>query len=98
MRTKIFGDVEPFFVDKTPMNSTHTVESNNIISDSVFSEAAIKLDIDRDLYTEKGIYTSDPVKKSVVKYTNHPSILKLNEEDLKLVIFEFTPIYLLFER
>ena len=27
-----------------------------------FRDVAIKLDIDRDLYTKKGIYTGDPVK------------------------------------
>ena len=37
-----------------------------------FSDVAIKLDIDRDLYTKKGIYTGDPVKKSIEKYKNHP--------------------------
>ena len=57
-----------------------------------FSDVAIKLDIDRDLYTKKGIYTGDPVKKSIEKYKNHPSILKLNAEDFKLAIFEFTHI------
>ena len=52
----------------------------------------LKLDIDRDLYTEKRYLYCDPVKKSIEKYKNHPSILKLNAEDLKLAIFEFTPI------
>ena len=94
--------VKPFFSDKTSTTSSITlVESNNIISDSdkcaevmnnFFSDVAIKLDIDRDLYTKKGIYTGDPVKKSIEKYKNHPSILKLNAEDFKLAIFEFTHI------
>ena len=89
--------------DKTPTDSSMTlVEENNIISDSdkcaevmnnFFSDVAIKLDIDRDLYTKKGIYTGRPCKKkSIEKYKNHPSILKLNAEDFKLAIFEFTHI------
>ena len=41
---------------------------------------------------KKVIYIDDPVKKSIEKYKNHPSILKLNAEDFKLAIFEFTHI------
>ena len=65
------------------------IENNEIISDNkkcaevmndFFSDAVKHLDIDRDLYTEKTIDTSDPLIIAINKYNNHPSILKINDK------------------
>ena len=57
---------------------------NNFFSDSV-----MELDIDRELHTNVTNAT-DPVTRSVEKYKNHLSIIKLNSEDFSS--FEFQPI------
>ena len=92
---KFWMQVKPFFSDKTPPNSKIMLEGEEIISDSskcaelvnnFFSDAAINLDIDRELHTEivpDGI--NDPVTKAIVKYKCHPSIIKIEEQVLCLL-------------
>ena len=69
----------------TPSSKIILVEDCEIISDSercaeimnnVFSDAALNLDIDRELYTEDVFNISDPVMKVIEKYKGHPSITK----------------------
>ena len=98
--------VKPFFSDKTSPNSKIIfVEGEEIISDSskcaelmnnVSSDAAINLDIDRELHTEivpDGI--NDPVTKAIEKYKCHPSIIKIEEQGFMLITFNFLPISIL---
>ena len=76
-------------------------ENNEIISDrtksaeimnNYFSDAVVNLDIDRTLYTNKVENVNDPVSKAIMKYSNHPSIVKLNEEIIIDSYFNFFPI------
>ena len=90
--------VKPFFRDKNPANTKITlIEANEIISDSLecaeimnnfFSDAALNLDVDRDLYTEVS-NAFDPVTIAIDKYKHHPSIVKLNEENFPKSNFNF---------
>ena len=59
---------------------------NNFFSDSV-----IELDVDRELHTDV-INAKDPVTRYVEKYSKHPSIIKLNSENIVKSSFEFQPI------
>ena len=103
---KLWMRVKPFFSDKTPRNSKIIlVEGEEIISDSskcaelminFFRDAAINLDIDRELHTEivpDGI--NDPVTKAIEKYKCHPSIIKIEEQGFMLITFNFLPISIL---
>ena len=61
-----------------------------------FSDAAINLDIDRELNTEivpDGI--NDPGTKASEKYKCHPSIIKIEEQGFMLITFNFLPISIL---
>ena len=49
------------------------------------------LDIDRELNTDV-TNTKDPVTRSVEKYKNHASVIKLNSEGFTNSSFEFQPI------
>ena len=97
--------VKPFFSNKTPPNSKIILVGEEIISDSskcaelmtnFFSDAAINLDIDRELNTEivpDGI--NDPGTKASEKYKCHPSIIKIEEQGFMLITFNFLPISIL---
>ena len=95
---KFWKHVKPFFSDKTPPNSKITlIEANEIISDSTecddilnnfFSDAAINLGVDRELFTNAS-YASDPITVAIEKYNNHPSIMKLNQEGFPSSYFSF---------
>ena len=95
---KFWKHVKPFFSDKTPPNSKITlIEANEIISDSTecaeilnnfFSDAAINLGVDRELFTNAS-YASDPITMAIEKYNNHPSIMKLNQEGFPSSYFSF---------
>ena len=103
---KFWMQVKPFFSDKTPPNSKIIlVEGEEIISDSskcaelmnnFFRDAAINLDIDRELHTgivPDGI--NDPVTKAIEKYKCHPNIIKIEEQGFMLITFNFLPISIL---
>ena len=95
---KFWKTVKPFFRDKNPANTKITlIEANEIISDSLecaeimnnfSSDAALNLDVDRDLYTEVS-NAFDPITIAIDKYTDHPSIVKLNEENFPRSNFNF---------
>ena len=59
---------------------------NNFFCDSV-----MEIDIDRELHTDV-TNSKDPVTRSVEKFQNHPSIIKLNPEDFSNSRFEFQPV------
>ena len=64
------------------------------IMNNFFSDSVMELDIDRELHTEAS-NTNDPVTRSVEKYKNHSSIIKLNSEDFSnYSSFEFQAILL----
>ena len=96
---KFWKQIKPFFSDKSQSyNNITLVENNKIISDpekcaeimnNFFNDSVMELDIDRELHTNVTNAT-DPVTRSVEKYKNHPSIIKLNSEDFSS--FEFQPI------
>ena len=102
---KFWMQVKPFFSDKTPPNSKIMLVGEEIISDSskcaelmnnFFSDAAINLDIDRELNTEivpDGI--NDPGTKASGKYKCHPSIIKIEEQGFMVITFNFLPISIL---
>ena len=65
------------------------IENNQIISDNkkcaevmnnFFSDVVKELDIDRGLHTESMSDTCDPTIKAIMKYKNHPSILRINDK------------------
>ena len=98
---KFWKQINPFFSDKSQSyNNITLVENNEIISDPVkcaeimnnfFSDSVMELNIDRELHTNVTDAT-DPVTRSVEKYKNHPSIIKLNSEDFSNSSFAFQPI------
>ena len=45
-----------------------------------FSDIVKELDIDRCLHTEPVSDTRDPTINAIMKYKNHPSILRLNDK------------------
>ena len=76
----------------TDFTKVSLVEANEIISDSsecaeimnnFFSDAAINLEVDRDLHTDV-TEASDPVTMTIEKYKYHPSIIKLNLQKFQL--------------
>ena len=98
---KFWKQIKPFFSDKNQSyNKITLVEKNEIISDPVkcaeimnnfFSDSVRELGIDRIMHTVV-TNTIDPVTRSVEKYKNHPSIIKLNSEHFTNLSFEFEPI------
>ena len=56
-----------------------------------FSDVAINLEVDRNIHTE-AINTSDPVTIAIEKYNNHPSIIKLNQQNFPKSNFDFQNI------
>ena len=64
------------------------IENNEIVSDkkcaevmnNFFSDVVKELDIARSLHTEPMSDTCDPTIKDIMKYKNHPSILRLNDK------------------
>ena len=94
--------IKPFFSDKNQSYNeiTTLVGKNEIISDPVkcaeimnnlFSDSVRELGIDWVMHTDV-TNTIDPVTRSVEKYINHPSIIKLNSEHFTNFSFEFEPI------
>ena len=76
-------------------------ENNVIIADSTkcgeimnnfFSVAVVNLDIDRTLYTNNVEKIYDPISKSIIKYKNHPNIVKINEYIIIDSYFNFIPV------
>ena len=98
---KFWKQIKSFFSDKKQSyNKITLVEKNEIISDPVkcaeimnnfFSDSVRELGIDRVMHTDV-TNTIDPVTRSVEKYKNHPSIIKLNSEHVTNLSFEFEPI------
>ena len=52
-----------------------------------FSDSVIELDVDRELHTDV-TNAKDPITRSVEKYNKHPSIIKLNSENIVKSSFE----------
>ena len=76
-------------------------ENNEIIADSIkcaeimnnfFRDAVVNLDIDRRLYTNNVEKIYDRISKSIIKYKNHPSIVKINEYIIIDSYFNFIPV------
>ena len=76
-------------------------ENNEIIADSTkcaeitnnfFSDAVVNLDIDRTLNTNNVEDIYDRISKSIIKYKNHPSIVKINEYIIIDSYFNFIPV------
>ena len=98
---KFWKHVKPFFTEKVSTNTNITlIEANEIVNNpkeiseimnDFFSDAAIYLDIDRDLHTLAS-NASDPVTRAIDKYKHHPSIIKLNEENFPRASFKFDEI------
>ena len=99
---RFWQQVKPFFSDNPPPSSKIILVGDcEILSDSekcaeimnnFFSDAALNLDIDRELYTENVFSISDPVMKAIEKYKGHPSITKILEHGFKLDNFNFLPV------
>ena len=98
---RFWKHIKPFFTDKNPSNNNIILnEDSEIVSDSgkcaeimnnFFSNAAINLDIDRELHT---VVTNagDPVTTAIDKYKNHPSIEKISQENFPNSNFAFQHI------
>ena len=56
-----------------------------------FSDVAINLEVDRNIHTE-ATNASDPVTIAIEKYNNHPSIIKLNQQNFPKSNFDFQNI------
>ena len=88
---KIWKMVKPLFSDKFLSNEIITlVEGNEIIQDNnkvsevfndFFSNAVTKLNIqvNNELLNDT-ISVTDPIQKAILKYKNHPSIMKIKEK------------------
>ena len=50
------------------------------ICNNFFIDSIKNLDIDRTLYTDTSINSNDPVEKSIEKFKNHPSIIRILQE------------------
>ena len=87
---KFWSTVKPFFSDKTYVSHQITlINDNSVVYDNkeiaetfneYFSTAAVNLGIEKDfqfLNDTAGI--SDPITKAIIKYENHPSIIKIKE-------------------
>ena len=82
--------MKPFFSDKfAPKTNIVLIEKDKIISDNIkcakllndyFIGVVTSLDIDRNLCTEPVAKLSDPVSDAILKYKNHPSILKIRSK------------------
>ena len=94
--------VKPFFADKTSNNYKITLsEGNEIISNpstcveifnNFFCDAAKDLDIDRSKHVNRKVNVDDPIQKYIEMYKNHPSILKVHEEEILQDSFSFLNI------
>ena len=98
------GLCETFFSDK--IHASHKIiliNDNSVVSESIeiaeifneyFSTAAINLDFEKivDLLKDTtGI--SDPITKAIIKYENHPSIIKINEAYTITDKFKFSVVF-----
>ena len=98
---KNWKNVRPFFTEKSQTNTNFTlIEDNEIVSDpkkcaeimnNFFSEAALNLGIDRELHTDT-YNANDPVSIAIEKYKQHPSILKIEQENFHKSKFDFEHI------
>ena len=98
---KFWKQVKPFFNDKKAANSNIIlIEGNEIVSDNTkcaeimnnfFSDAALNLDVDRNLNTQKS-NAVDSVLKAIEVYKDHPSIIKINQQNIIKSSFNFQSI------
>ena len=99
---KFWQTMKPFFTDKGLSKRTITlIKGNKIISDDVdvanalntFFESAVKnLEItDPTDYLEDVKNTSDPIDAAILKFRNHPSIKRINE-NVKESLFSFCEV------
>ena len=98
---KFWKTVKPFFTDKVTTSDNIILLENNIIYDDekavcdifsdFFSNVVKNLNIvlDEDI-CNNNVHEVDPVLKAIKKYKNHPSIQKINEQNLE-DIFSFQP-------
>ena len=94
--------MKPFFSDKGSGNGVITlIENENIFSDdaeiaetfkSFFKGAASSLNIGiPEEYTMNVVHSSDPIDVIISKYSNHPSILSINQ-NVRKGTFSFSPV------
>ena len=57
-----------------------------------FCDAFKDLDIDRSKHVNRKVNVDDPIQKYIEMYKNHPSILKIHEEEILQDRFSFLPI------
>ena len=98
---KFWKLVKLFFTGKKSTNTKITlIKGNEIISDAAecaeimnnfFSDVAINLAVDRNIDTE-ATNASGPVTIAIEKYNNHPSIIKLNQQNFPKSNFDFQNI------
>ena len=92
-----------FFSDKIHASHKITlINDNSVASDSIeiaeifngyCNTAAISLDIEKKIDLLKDTTAiSDPITKAIIKYENHPSIIKINEAHTITDKFKFSVV------
>ena len=98
---KFWGQVNPFFSNKTPKcNNITLIEKNEIINDNsacaeilsnCFSDVVKELDIVRTIHMTSPVVAHSPVETYIEMFETHPSIIKIIELGIAANNFCFKP-------